>query len=523
MSIPDFIKSLWSEKRFHWLAAGLGVIVATWGVWNTHGVINKDGTLYIRAASFFADGKWTQGIDLYNWPFYSLVLAAGHNLTGLPFQTVGHVLAILFFALSSAAFVMILREAGGRRDVMSAGLLVFLASPCLVGDIVPMIVREHGFWAFLLWSLWSLMRFYNTNRFVYALAWGVSVSMAALFRIEGLAFLVFLPSALFFQARHAWQVKMGMFARAHSVLLVGSILLAGIFLINPLLKPDDLGRLFEPFNIIVKVFSEGDQILKEKAQIYGTLVLGEWLEEHALPGLLLTLAWALLFKIVGTAGLGQTLLLTASLEKRRIFKELSAFPVLLVFLLIGFANCVFILLNNFLIADRMTSPVAFAVQVFAAFMLAGLYRSFTDPAKKTARIGFLIVISLLAGQLVKTLLPADSGDSYEVKAVRWMNANKKQHERVFYDTMRLRYYAGEFQNDQNLDWPGVKQLFDSGSIEKQHYLVVHGPEKYPEQVAYIQERLGDPIMQFHNGRKNRVLVYRVCHPGECKQTGESVH
>jgi len=509
--MPDFIKSLWSEKRFHWLAAGLGVIVSTWGIWNTHGVINKDGTLYIRVASLFADGKWAQGIDLYNWPFYSLVLAAGHSLTGLPFQAVGHVLAILFFALSSAAFVLILREAGGRRDVMFAGLLVFLASPCLVGDIVPMIVREHGFWAFLLWGLWCLMRFFNTSRFLYALGWGGSAWMATLFRIEGLAFFIFLPAALFFQARHSWQMKISMFVKAHSILLISSIILFLGFLLNPSLNPADLGRLMEPFNIIVKVFSEVDSILKGKAQIYGSMVLGKWLEEYALPGLLLTFSWAIIFKIVGTAGLGQTLLLAISLKKRCIFQGLSAFPVLVVFSLIGIVNCGFILLNNFFLASRMTSPVAFAVQMFAAFVLAGLYQDFREHPKKTTRIGLLIVGLLLGGQLIKTLWPADCGDSYEVRAARWMNANKKQHERVFYDSMRLRYYAGEYLNDKNLDWPGVKQLFDSGSIEKYHYLVVHGPEKHPEQVSYIQDRLGRPIIQFHNGRKNRVLVYCVPH------------
>jgi len=509
---PDFMKLLWTEKRFHWFAAGLGALVATWLILNTHGVINQDGTLYVRVASLFVAGEWKQGIDLYNWPFYPLLLAAGHGLTGLHFQTVGHVLAIVFFALSSAAFVLILREAGGKRDVMFSGLFVFLASPCLVGDVVPMIVREHGFWASLLWSLLSLMRFYNTNRFAYALGWGVSAWMATLFRIEGLAFLVFLPSALFFQSCHTWQTRMRMFLKAHSMLLAGSIILLGSLLFYPSLKLDDLGRLHEPSNIIVKVFYEIDHGLKDKAQIFGTQVLGKWLDEYALPGLLLTLVWVLLAKVVVASGLGQTILCAIALKKRDFFNGILSCPILILFALVGFVNCVFILLNSFFLAGRIISPVAFAVQMIAAFMLADLYQDYRDSEKKTARIGFLIVVLLLAGQLIKTIWPESSGDDYEIKAAKWMEANKMPNERVFYDGMRLRYYAGEFKNDKDLDWSGVQRLFTDRSIENYHYLVVHGPRKHPEQVQYINERLGKPIMQFDNGRKNRVLIYHVPNP-----------
>jgi len=147
----------------------------------------------------------------------------------------------------------------------------------------------------------------------------------------------------------------------------------------------------------------------------------------------------------------------------------------------------------------------------AAFALAGLYQEIKNPEKKTARVWFLIVAVLLAGQLIKTVWSQDSDDTYEIKAVKWVEANKKSHERVFYDSKRLRYYAGEYNDEKNLDWSGTKKLFETKYIYNYDYLLVHGPQENPGQEKFIAEKMGKPIMEFDNGRSNKVLIYRVFH------------
>ena len=346
---------------------------------------------------------------------------------------------------------------------------------------------------------------------LYALGWGGAVLLAMLFRIEGLSFLVLLPLVLFFQTRHSWQTRLRMFLESHGILIVSSVILLGAFLLNPSLTMDELGRLQDPLKIIVNVYQVATHGLQDKAQIFGDQVLGKWLEEYAFAGLMLTLGWAVLAKVVGAAGLAQSLLCAASCLTRRFFMEVKASPVLVGFALIALFNCLFIILHVDFLAERMTAPLAFFVKMCAAFALAGLYQGIKNPEKKIARVWFLIVAVLLAGQLTKTVWSQDSGDTYEIKAVKWVDANKKSHERVFYDSKRLRYYAGEYNDEKNLNWSGTKKLFQTKSIYNYDYLLVHGPEENPDQEKFITEKIGKPIMEFDNERSNKVLIYRVFH------------
>jgi hypothetical protein len=51
------------ERRWPWLAAGLGAFVAACVLLNNHRVINSDATLYARVASLFVAGEWKQRIS----------------------------------------------------------------------------------------------------------------------------------------------------------------------------------------------------------------------------------------------------------------------------------------------------------------------------------------------------------------------------------------------------------------------------------------------------------------------------
>jgi len=445
---------------------------------------------------------------LYNWPFYPFILAVGHQLSGLHFQTVGHLWAIICFSLSAAVFVLILKEAGGNLKVMLAGLMLFIASPDLVADNVPKIVREHGFWVFLLLGLWCLVRFYTSNQFRYALCWGVTLVLATLFRIEGISFLLITPFALFFQSTRAWKTRFAMFFKAQSILL-GSLFILGTLYFNHSLSADDMGRLYEPVNIIAKAFHEITEGLNDKAHIYGTQVLGEWIDDCALAGLLLTLCWVVLSKVFITAGIAQSLLFCISAFSNHISSRLYAGPIFMFFAMVGFINSIFILLNNYLLQARMTSPLAFAIQIYAAFGLLELYLNFQETRKKKVLISLVIITLLLSGQFGKTLWPPDSGDRYEIDATKWVESHKKPHDKVFYSSNRLRYYAGEYHASESLGWEGVQKLFAQNDIKNYNFIVVNISQKNPEQLKYLYAQLGKAIVQFDNGRKNSVLIYHL--------------
>ena len=494
-----------SDRRLPWAAAGVAALVATWLVLANGGTINRDGILYLSVASHFLAGNWALGFTEYPWPFYPALLAGGRWLTGFPLQQVGHLLSVIFFSASTAAFVMVLREAGGRRETQVAGMLLFLASPYLVGDIVPMVVREHGFWAFLLWALWALLRFCNRRRFVYAVYWGVFASIAVLFRIEGLSFLLMLPFALLLQSHRTVRERMVMLVQSHTVLLVSVTVLLLALLLVPSLSIQKMGRLHEPMAIAANVVDQLTHGLQHKAAIYGRTVLAPWLEKFAMPGLLLTLAWVLVVKILGTAGMLQSALFAMTLGQGERRKSVVGLPVLLGFLVIGLINSVFILLNSFLLSGRMTSPVAFAIALLGAFALADLYQ-------QRRRSRFLVGLAsiLLLMQLLATLWPSGRDSAYEVEAVRWVESARLPGQQVFYDDNRLRYYAGHPHAlaSQNSGWKGLRKLIESGEIGQYQMLVVHVRDLGPDQIQFLESRLGKPTKVFYGPRNKKLFVYQ---------------
>lgn len=497
-------------ENLPWMASFIGAAVALWVILMAHGVINRDGTLYIRVAALFLEGKWEDGIGLYNWPLYPLLIAGVHQFTGLSLQNSGHALAIFFYSLASGVFTLILRESGGSRNVMLAGIALWFSSPYLVGDIVPMIVREHGFWLFLLGGLWCLLRFAKTHQWRHAIGWGICAIFATLFRIEAITFLILLPIAFLMQPGWDWKTRIYRTLQSHAILLGTGAAMAAILLTHPAIALNDLGRLHEPFDYISNISHEINQNLENKSSIFADQVLGSFLDNYARSGLLLTLSWILIVKIIGTAGMMQSMLFLPALIGKKPLPASSALPLLVIFGIISLANSSFILISKFLLAGRMASPIAFSIIAFAAFFLAKVYEDWRSD-RYSKRLTPIFLALVLCIQFALSLWPPSSKSDYEVRAAEWVVTHKRPSEKVFYDHPRMYHYAGEnFPSlKQDLDWPDIFALFDEHTITNYNYLVIHGHKRKPEQEAFITNRLGLPLMRFDNGRSGEIIIYRV--------------
>jgi len=143
--------------------------------------VGKDAALYLDIAKLFNEEGLRSLFSRHNWPWFSLLLAISHNLTGLSLETLGYLWTALFMALCCALWVdMLVRRVPG-----SAGwaLLVVLAMPAFNqfrGDII----REQGFWCFSTMALWLALRWEERGGWKLALLAQLSILLAALFRLE---------------------------------------------------------------------------------------------------------------------------------------------------------------------------------------------------------------------------------------------------------------------------------------------------------------------------------------------------
>ncbi len=518
---------LYSEKNLPWLAALVAALVACWVNYQAHGVINNDGILYLEVARLFDAGQWRQGFATYNWPFYPLLIMLTHQLGGLAYQVSAQLLSVLFFAATSMGLAILVRDLGGSRLTMLAGLLLLIATPYLMGDIVPMVVREHGYWAMHVWSLIFFLRFLQDRTLKHAAAWGALAVGCVLFRIEGLTYLLGVPLLLLMQTDRPLSMRMRHFLTANGLVLLLGIGLLVLLMVNPSLSLKDMGRLHEPLLIAQLVYQQLTSGLSLRAETIALHVLGSYLDDYAMPMLLSGLIYILLAKAFTVGGVLQTGLALACWKKIRAVLPKPHLQFLGWLLLLTMINAAVILVKGFVLPRRVLSPLAFVIIILAAF---GMSLLLTDIQSKTAlrnrgRFWLMVIAGvILVVQLGSVLRPSNPQKRYERDAVEWLLSTTAQHGRIYFQTERLRFYAGQPLNradswaaTQESRWRKALQVnggtrtpadqtVDSELLKVYDYFVF-SLKNNSGQEAMLNASLGQPLRIFKGPRGNRVLIF----------------
>lgn len=501
-----------NESGVAWLATFLGVLLATWMVLQAHGAINSDGLLYIEVARLFAAGEWQEGSKLYPAPLYPFLIFIVHKISGLQLQWSAHVLAIVAFGMTSGGLMVLVRAVGGDRNTMIAAMLLLFASPYLVGDVLPMILRDQLFWAVHLWSLVFFIRYYREPILRDALSWGSLAALAVLLRVEALIYLLLLPMVFLADSTRSWRDRWLRIAGANRVLFGLLLFAVAVYILFPGLRMERFSRLHDPFDVAFRVADQLTHGLDVKSRLFGQEVLGKYLKDYAFSGLLFTLGYALLTKALSSAGWLQ--LVVALLGRTTRFRSCGpSFNAVFVWLIVlGLVNGVFIILAHFLLPKRYLIPIAFVILVFAAFGLRALYdmwrtHKFGDLFQRWATPGIFL---LLAGHLLVLVWPAYEKNP-EIEAARWLSLHASEDSRIYYDSRRVRYYAtGDASDRTKDDWPVVLDHFGSDAIRQFDYMVVRIPKRNSERQDILTRQAGaEPLAVFDNGRGDKVLIYHV--------------
>jgi hypothetical protein len=475
-------------KDDHWpqLGALLAGILTLWIIYLNNGRINNDGILYLEVARLFTEGAWKQGLALYPWPLYSLLIACVHQITQLDFQTSAYVLTVPFFALTSYALLTLVRLVGGGRNVMTAALLLLFASNYLIRDMLPLIVREHGFWAFHLLSVLFFVRYYTSKKLIDACLWGGFAVLASLFRLEGLAFLIFLPIVLLFEPNQPFHSYIKYFLKINIVLGLAATTLLLALACLPGLSLHDLGRLGEPVAILSNAYAQVNHIVHDKSQIMAESVLNNYLADYALTGIWLTLLSVIIGRTGGAIGWLQSALAGFAItSSKAVSRQIKAKPVLIWWASLGILNSVCILLSQFLLSARMTIPVGFVILMFGAFGLVKLHETWRYRQKNHGPWvwSYVITCAVLSIELVMTLIPYDSRKNYEKDGVAWALKNTPSNAKVFYEDGRLMYYAGLPFPDRMTGWQRIQA--NGGSIDDFDVVITHIHRKRPEELKQL--------------------------------------
>lgn len=499
-----------SERRWPLLAALIGAAIATWVILLNPGFINDDGLVYIESAKQFSLGNWRQGLAVYNWPLYSLIIANTHKLTGLELLDAAHAITILSFALLAAGLPLLVRELGGNYRVQMLSVLMLVGATPLVGNYLSMIFRDHGFLAAHLWSIVFLLRFFRTNRICDALAWNAMATLATLFRIEGIVYFTILPFITLLRKNYHIKENIIALVKANVFLIISAILLITALYFMPHFDLQHLGRLGDPAGIAKSVFHQINEGLKNKAADYG-LILGPFLDDYAIWGLILTLLYILVVKSLGSVGLAQ-LLFSISLWKNSHGSRLKKNNLIFLFILFAICliNAICILISNFTLPKRYLQPLGLVIIILASFSCSNMIDDWKRSKSKKWILPILLII--LGIQIILNLKPIDSRNRFEQEAAQWIHTNLPTGSRIYYDYGRMRYYVeGDSSSRYLVSWEEIERLISSDDIIHYDYLVVHIPKKDYHHQQVLEDRFGKPLAAFENQRGKRLLIYRV-HP-----------
>lgn len=502
-----------SPQTLRLFCAGIAVLIAMRVIQAQNGWITDDSVLYLEVARLFSIGQWEAGFKLYNWPLYPALIQGVHEITGLGLQASAQSLVLLFFGLTSYYFSTLIILCGGGRLAVAYGTLILVSSTYIVGDILPMLIRDQGFWAFFLAALTYFIRFYQTGKLMASILWQLSIAIAALFRIEGITFLALLPFSLLMDRTIGIKTRLARLLSAH-FLTISILMLSLIAMVTQMINLDSIGRL--EVLIAPQTYAAFFETFSNSAGAMATHVLGPFLEDYAAASLLLSLFFIVIAKIFGASGLVTIALVFQGFRERFLGISPAGKSILGWAAAIALLNMLFILTKEFILSGRYVIPLSFILMTIAAIVMANLFplkreHLSKDRIKTRILIGLILFLTL---NLIHNLLPVRPGHNYEQEAVAWIKKQTPDNSKVFYVSPRARYFAGKEFSGRGYDyWEQVTGAIQDGTIYKYDYLVINISRKHPEHEHELLLRLPEyklvKVFQGVKGRKKMIILTRI--------------
>ena len=510
-TLTNKIRSL-SEKTLITYMTLASVVISTWIMYIQRGWITEDSILYFEIAKLFAAGQWKQGFAMYGWPLYPTLIALLHKLTGLGVQQAAQVWNVFFFALTTYGFLTLVRLAGGSKRVIVCGAILLLSAPYIVGDVLPMLLRDEGFWAFFLISLVFLLRFYRTGEFKYALYWQLCIIIAMLFRIEAFVYLLLAPLFILTGTTQLWHKRLFSYFLTQVLALAAGLSMGLLLAFSPYLQLEDLGRIQELFTTFSRLYLQMTEGLGTKSELMGELILGKYLDDYGMLGILLTLVSIVIAKIIGATGWPAVLVLAMPQMERLHGLQDDARKLIIWIIAIGGAIAVIIILNRFILSSRYLAPTAFMLVLLGAFALSNMWNclKIKNPSLLIKQVLLGIVLLMTCANLVKNMLPPSDDHNFEQSAAAWMKENSSPQKTIFINNAKLRYYAGQPYIGKKDSWESTLKSIKDQSIYGYDYLVLSlNGKKIEQQQQYLSEVLPQYkiVNKFRRGTKKVVLIY----------------
>lgn len=478
-----------------------------------HAPINVDGILYLEVAKIYLQSGLRDAMLLYPWPFYSILIAYVHHFTSSSLFFSAFILNTSFITLAVLGYLFILNELEASKAVVYWGVATILSYSqfnLLRADII----RDAGYWAFLLLGIWQLLRFVKQPRLINAIFWGILMLIASLFRIEGAILFCITPLLLLFQERHSWKNILLQLCQTYIVFIIIIITVLAWLLVHGSQHVGQLGRIKELLVNISFLWLHLKQNFVFTSTLIGNHFPTTSLNEHSDIFLLSGLSGLFIYYFLRTFTILYVLLAGYGLYKSS--KNINhTHKLLLGFTVFNFIIPLLFYAQDYIVTSRYLISGCLLLLIWVPFGLKALYCEMKD-APNPSLYRWIFKIVLLAWILfaISGIVHFGTSKVYIREAGEWLQQNIDSNKKIYSNSREVLFYADRStKNWHNDDYLGNMILTPLKTMtwKSYDYLAIRENHNDEEVKRLINQLAMKPIKTFSNKRNDRVIIFYVTH------------
>lgn len=461
----------------------------------TDDIINRDGILYIDMAAAYLQGGLVATSQLYNWPFFAILIANLHQISSLSFELSAQIINSLLFVLLTDSLIRIADKILPSKQHLIIAAILFILFQSL-NEYRHFIIRDIGYWAFCSLALYHFMQFLEKPSFKQASLWQGFIVLATLFRVEGIIILALLPLYLLLHVPPKVAIKQVL---QLNYLFIAVIVFFSIFTIS------QSGGAIDAFSKISSISNYFDlnsflTSLNNKTHILSSQILNKYSEQYStlilISGLLVMLAYKII-KSISFSYIG--LYLIGRWQEKNIYQHkfqrlFIYFIVVNIFILITFV------LNSYFISSRYITMSLLAIILFMLPTLCQLIASIWSRKNKTiiAIIGLVLFIGFIDS------LTSSRSKAYIKETAIWASQNITESKSVLTDDQFLQYYF-----NSNNPHARITKKNSLKTYQDYDYLILVEKHKNQQRALYLSTLNIKFVFSLQDKRGNKATIYSV--------------
>lgn len=495
-----------SQKSLLTLAVILNFLVTYLSLLH-HQPFNVDGIIYLNAAQAYLNHGFSAAVSTYPWPFYSILIAITSHITHLSLLNAGVLLTAILTSLLVVNFVVLIKELGGTITQQYLGLFIILIFSFLNHDRYN-ILRDFGYYAFFLLSLFYLIRYLRLFNWQHAFGFTISLIIAVLFRLEGTLLLLFAPLIVLFKP----QLKFSSKLLATLKLYTPSIILGSLTLLVLIYKFYTVQINLNSVNILFTVLQQGPSNIVNNLAAKEVIIRQDILNVFGQDAAGVFLAGGIIAIFVNAfisalGGLFAALIIYALLSKKVVIEN-NARLALYGYTLICTVTMIGFILEELFLVERYIVPLCLLLLLLIPFSLTALTKYYLQHKQKywlpiVIGIAFIYTIIQSFGQF-------GTSKTYILTAGDWLKINTPISSRVYSNDPTLTFYSERpgipyTGKSLNSDWVLTLKQTPLNNFDYLA-LVIHNDELDKEQQVSTWLKL-KPIQSWHNNFGDEALIF----------------